>query len=234
MIKVHALPNEFGSARIPECSFCYHLVKCMCKRCENYNFLSQDHIQLHLCNVGFMSNYLMWYDHVEVQLATVAKSNENEDEDRMDDMITDIGREYDLGYGEQPQPPEVQNFYMLLAASDEKVHDDIDVIVLQVVTSLMAMKSKYNFSNQWYNNIIKLIINLIPVKHNMLKYLYQSKKILAGLGMNNKKIDVCKKNCILFCKEHKDGIECMPFSRARYVKVVNEDGVFVIIKVVTK
>jgi hypothetical protein len=92
----------------------------------------------------------------------------------------------------------VQNFYRLLAATDEKVHDGTDVTVLQAVTHLMVMKSKYNFSNQCYNNIVKLIIDLIPTKHNMLKDLYQSKKIVSGLGMNYEKIDVCKNNCILF------------------------------------
>jgi hypothetical protein len=34
----------------------------------------------------------------------------------MDDMITYIVVEYDLGSGDQHPPPEVQNFYMLLAA----------------------------------------------------------------------------------------------------------------------
>jgi hypothetical protein len=57
----------------------------------------------------------------------------------------------------------------------------------------MAMKSKYNFSNPCYNNIIKLIIDLIPVKHNMLKDLYQSKKIVSGLVMNYENIDAYKK-----------------------------------------
>jgi hypothetical protein len=51
----------------------------------------------------------------------LAKSNDgNEDEDRMNDMIADIGREYDIGYGEQHPPLELQNFYKLLTASDEK------------------------------------------------------------------------------------------------------------------
>jgi hypothetical protein len=36
----------------------------------------------------------------------------------------------------------------------------------------MAMKSKYNFSNQCYNDIVKLIIDLILMKHNMPKNLY--------------------------------------------------------------
>jgi hypothetical protein len=85
----------------------------------------------------------------------------------------------------------VQDFYKLLAALKEKVHDGIDVTVLQAVTCLIAFKSKYSFSNQCYNNIVKLIIDLIPAKHNMLKDLYQSKKIVSGLEMNYEKIDAC-------------------------------------------
>jgi hypothetical protein len=54
----------------------------------------QDDIQLYLCKVGFMPNYLMWHDHREVW---PFESDGNEDEDQMDDMIADIGREYDLG-----------------------------------------------------------------------------------------------------------------------------------------
>jgi hypothetical protein len=102
----------------------------------------------------------------------------------------------------------VKNFYRLLAASGEKVHDGTDLTILHAVTRLMAMKSKYNFSNQCYNDIMKFIIDLIPMKHNMPKDSYQSKKIVAGLGMNYEKIDVCEKNCMLFWKEHKDDTEC--------------------------
>jgi hypothetical protein len=38
---------------------------------------------------------------------------------------------------------------------------------------------KYNFSNQGYNDIIKLIIDLILVKHNMPKDLYPFKRIVT-------------------------------------------------------
>jgi hypothetical protein len=109
----------------------------------------------------------------------------------IEDMVADIGRGYDM---ESEDPPlEVQNFNKLIAASEEKVHDGTDLTMLQVVTRLMAFKSKYSFSNQCYNDIVKLIIDLIPAKHNMPKDLYQSKKIVSGLRMNNKKIDACKK-----------------------------------------
>jgi hypothetical protein len=42
--------------------------------------------------------------------------------------------------------------------------------------------------------MVKLIIDPIPTKHNMPKDLYQSKKVVGGLGMNYEKIDVCEKN----------------------------------------
>jgi hypothetical protein len=92
----------------------------------------------------------------------------------------------------------VQNFYRLLAASEEKVHDDTNVTVLQVATHLMVFKSKYSFLNQCYNDIVNLIIDLIPAKHNIPKDLYQSRKIVSGLGMNYEKIDAYEKNYMLF------------------------------------
>jgi hypothetical protein len=114
------------------------------------------------------------------------------------------------------------------------VHDGTDVTVLQAVTRLMTMKSKYNFSNQCYNDMVKLIIDLIPMKHNMPKDLYQSKKIVAGLGMEYEKIDMCEKNCMLFWKEHRDATKCIHCDRSRYVKLRNEDGDSVTTKVAIK
>jgi hypothetical protein len=188
----------------------------------------------HIAKHEFMPNYLVWHQHGEVQTATHVESDGSDDEDRMNDMIADIGMEYDLGSGDQHPPPEVQNVYRLLVTSDEKVHDGTELTVLQAVTHLIGMKLKYNFSNQYYNNIVKLIIDLILVKYNMPKDLYQSKKIVAGLGMNYEKIDVCERNCMLFWKEHKDDTEFMHCGRPRYVKVVNEDGASVTTKVVVK
>jgi hypothetical protein len=102
------------------------------------------------------------------------------------------------------------------------------------MTRLMRMKSKYNFLNQCYNDIVKFVIDLIPVKHNMPKDLYQSKKIVAGLGIDYEKIDAYEKNCMLFWKGHKDDTKCMHYGRSRYVNVIIEDGASVTIKVVVK
>jgi hypothetical protein len=57
---------------------------------------------------GFMSNYLLWHQHGEVQPMVADESDGNDDVDQMDDMVVDIGRGYDLE-SEDP-PPEVQDF----------------------------------------------------------------------------------------------------------------------------
>jgi hypothetical protein len=126
-----------------------------------------------------------------VQPVVADDSDENDNVDWMDDMVADIERGYDLK-SENP-PPKVQNFYRLLAALEEKVYNGTDVTVLQAVIHLIGFKSNYNFSNQCYNDIMKLIIDLIPIKHNIPKDLYQSKKIMSGLKMNYEKIDACEK-----------------------------------------
>jgi hypothetical protein len=54
----------------------------------------------------------------------------------MDDMVAYVGRGYNMEF-EDPLA-EVQNFYRLLAASEEKVYDGTDVTVLQAVTHLMV------------------------------------------------------------------------------------------------
>jgi hypothetical protein len=97
--------------------------KFSCNRCQNRRMLSEYEMSDHIAKHRFMPNYLVWHQHGEVQAAAPAKSDGSDDEDRMDDMIADIGIEYDLGSGDQHPPPEVQNFYRLIGASDEKVHD---------------------------------------------------------------------------------------------------------------
>jgi hypothetical protein len=107
----------------------YREMSCSCGRCENRRVLSEYEMSPpHLAKKGFMSNNLLWHQHGEVRPVVADESDGNDDVDWMDDMITNIGRGYDLE-SEDP-PPEVQNFDRLLAASEEKVHDGIDMIVL--------------------------------------------------------------------------------------------------------
>jgi hypothetical protein len=50
----------------------------------------------HLAKKGFMSSYLLWHQHGEVQPAVAVESDGNDDVDWMDDMVADIRRGYNL------------------------------------------------------------------------------------------------------------------------------------------
>jgi hypothetical protein len=52
--------------------------------------------------------------------------------------------------------------------------------------------------------------------------------------MKYEKIDVCKDNCIIFYKEHKNEKKCLKCSKPRFVEVVNEDGDTVMMKTAHK
>jgi hypothetical protein len=52
--------------------------------------------------------------------------------------------------------------------------------------------------------------------------------------MEYEKIDVCKDNCIIFYKEHKNKKKYLKCGKPRFVEVVNEDGETVMIKTAHK
>jgi hypothetical protein len=101
---------------------------CPCSRCENRKMLSKYEMSGHLAKKGFMMNYLLWHQHGEVRPTVADESDENNDVDQMDDMVAGIGRVYDLE--SKDAPPKMQNFYKLLAVSEEKVHGDTDMTML--------------------------------------------------------------------------------------------------------
>jgi hypothetical protein len=63
---------------------------CPSSRCENRRTLSEYEMSIHLATKGFMSNYLLWHQHREVQPVVADESDGNNNVDRMDDMVANI------------------------------------------------------------------------------------------------------------------------------------------------
>jgi hypothetical protein len=108
------------------------------------------------------------------------------------------------------------------------------VTVLVFVTRFMAIKSKFAFSNNCYKELLNLISDVFPENHKMPKDKYQSKKLLSGLGMDYKKIDVCDNNCMLFWNETASEKKCTVCAERRFVEVENDDGLTVTKKIARK
>jgi hypothetical protein len=105
------------------------------------------------------------------------------------------------------------------------------VTVLVFVTRLMA---KFAFSNNCYKELLNLISDVLPENHKMPKDMYQSKRLLSGLGMDYKKIDVYDNNCMLFWKETASEKKCTVCGECRFVEVENDDGLTVTMKIAHK
>lgn len=85
----------------------------------------------HLCRNGFMPNYLVWHAHGEQARRVVVPEHQEDGDDRMHDMLNDLGMDIDFDPAGQSQvPPEVLEFYRLLDASEEKLHDCTEKTVL--------------------------------------------------------------------------------------------------------
>jgi hypothetical protein len=129
---------------------------------------------------------------------------------------------------------EVKELFRLLKASEEPLQEHMKVTFLTFVTQLMAIKSKFFFSNNCYNELLKLIGDVLSNPNKLPKDMYHSKKLVKGLGMYYEKIDVYRNSCILFWKEHKEENKCLKCGKLRYVEVINNDGEEVTIVVAHK
>jgi hypothetical protein len=124
----------------------------------------------HLVRNGFTINYETWVFHGKKYTTVVAEESTNDRAgvDRMDEMLEAIRPEFDLDT-EDPPTPEVEEFFRLLKASEESLHEHTKVIMLAFVTRLMAIKSKFFFSNNCYNELLKLVGDVLPDPNKLSK-----------------------------------------------------------------
>jgi hypothetical protein len=123
--------------------------------------------------------YKVWNLHRESRLERAAQVevDDSEDDDRMDQMLEDLHPELAPDHHDSPTL-EVQKLFNLLKASEEPLHGHTNVIVLEFMTRLVSIKSKFAFSINCYKKLVDLISMVLPTGHNMTKYMYQSKKLL--------------------------------------------------------
>jgi hypothetical protein len=200
-------------------------IRCPCMKCQKVRCVDKVILTKHLFKNGFATDYETWVFNGEKYTTVVAEEfvNDRAGADRMDEMLEVIRPEFDMGT-EEPPTPEVEEFFRLLKASKELLHGHTKVTMLAFVTRFMALKSRFFFFNNCYNELLKLSGEVLPNPNKLPKDIYHSKKLVKGLSMDYEKINVCQNSCMLFWKEHKDKKQCLKCGKPRYIKVVNDDG----------
>jgi hypothetical protein len=148
------------------------IVWCPCSLCQNSRCLEDKRtIAIHLCKNGFMLGYEVWTFHGELGIRVIAEDEHDcdmVDVDRMDEMFESIQAEVT----EDPPTTEVEAYFKLLKALEESLHEHTEVTLLAFVTWLVAIKSKYFFSNNCYTDLLKLISDILPKSHKVPKDMY--------------------------------------------------------------
>jgi hypothetical protein len=146
-------------------------VKCPC-RCRNAFCEDKRTLTLHIYKFGFMPDYEVWTHHGEsVRQRTTSVAEEEDDrssDDRMDEMLNATWSELETN-SEDPPTLKVQKFFDMFRVSEEPLHEHTIVSVLAFVTRLTTIKSKFTFSNKYYNELLSLISDVLPNNHKMLK-----------------------------------------------------------------
>jgi hypothetical protein len=167
-------------------------IRCPCVKCQNVRCFDKVIWTKHLDWNGFMADYETWVFHIEKYTAVTTEESANDrvGADRMDEMLEAVRPDFDLDIEDTPTS-EVEEFFSPLKASKESLYEHMKVIMLTFVTRVMAIKSKFFFSNNCYNELLKLIGDALLNPNKLPKDMYHSKKLIKGIRMDYEKIDVC-------------------------------------------
>jgi hypothetical protein len=148
------------------------IVRCPCSVCQNSRCLEDNRtIVIHLCKNGFVSGYEVSTFHGESGTRVIAEDEHDcdiEDVDRMDEILEAI----QLEVTKDPPIAEVEAFFKLVKASEDPLHEHTEVTHHDFITRMMGFESKYFFSNNCYNDIMKLISDILPKPHKVTKDMY--------------------------------------------------------------
>ena len=70
------------------------------------------------------------------------------------------------------------------------------------------IKGQCGWSDASYELLLAALRDVLPPDNTIPKSLYESKKLLKGVGLEYKKFHSCENDCILYMDQHKDATEC--------------------------
>ena len=90
-------------------------------------------------------------------------------------------------------------FYNMVQTAQQPLYDGCSThSELSATVRLLSIKSDYNMSQNYFNEIVQLMKEMCPPNNRVLNNYGQTKKIVKDLDNDVVQIDCCKKGCILF------------------------------------
>lgn len=198
-------------------------IRCPCSKCRNRWFIDVDNVKLHLCKKGFLPDYYQWHCHGEPYIFSTEQTYDGHlpntcetptvETNPFRDMIFDAAG-WDRTSNEHIPMDELPNvdaqrLYDLLYAADEPLWPGCESQTqLSTVARLLSIKAEYNLPEACFDAIAQLIKDVTPEGDKMPKNFYETKKLVAGLGLPYEQIECCINGCILYRKEYAQCTDC--------------------------
>ncbi|KAL0434321.1 UNVERIFIED_CONTAM: hypothetical protein Slati_2766400 [Sesamum latifolium] len=107
-------------------------------------------------------------------------------------------------------------FYNVVYAADQPLWNGCTQSQLTTIAELVDYKTDDHISERIYDQISRWSNKLLPPGHTLLRYYYNTKKLIKDLGLPIKKIEACKNECMLYYKDDVDLEYCKFCGDARY------------------
>ena len=84
------------------------------------------------------------------------------------------------------------------------------------VVICVNLKAKFGWSDTSFNELLKLLKEMLPDNNTLPDRMYEAKKILCPMSLEYKKIHACPNDCVLYRKEFSSLDQCPTCGVSRY------------------
>ncbi|KAG8374840.1 hypothetical protein BUALT_Bualt10G0037400 [Buddleja alternifolia] len=128
-----------------------------------------------------------------------------------------IGEMRDANLLEQSSESNIEDFDILLGDVRRELYPGCKKYsLLSFIVKLLQIKVINRMTDKTMNMILELIKDILPEGNIVPPSLYCARKLLSGIGLGYKKIDVCMYDCALFWKENEEEEFCPIYKEPRW------------------
>ncbi|KAL3810174.1 hypothetical protein ACJIZ3_000048 [Penstemon smallii] len=206
-------------------------ILCPCRKCKNGICRTRNVVLEHLLWNGFLSGYTKWVLHGELmsdEIHAFQNYNDINASNNMQEMLHDAFRmevEFDdfesvprEDEGERPCK-EAEKFYRLMQDAEKELYPGCQKFSrLSFIVRLLQIKCLGNWTDSSFTLMLNLLRESFPEGAQLPKNYYETKTILKDLGLDYKKIDACKNDCMLYWGVNESKTRCETCDEPRWLK----------------
>ncbi|XP_013607828.1 PREDICTED: uncharacterized protein LOC106314511 [Brassica oleracea var. oleracea] len=202
---------------------------CPCVDCRNVCHQACETVLEHLVIRGMDQKYkscVFWTKHGETRPDKSADvySSENEAYELFRTTFlasegNETAEQENAGAFEGPDSPEEAEFRKKLEDAETPLYPECEKFSkVAAIMGLYRIKVKSGMSGNYFDQLLSLVHDMLPVENVLPKSTDEVKKFLKQFGFGYDVIHACKNDCILYRKQYEDAVSCPRCSESRWEK----------------